>query len=126
MTSQHFPSWYPKRGLFKVEIPSKYQFYRRSSRIRDKVGVTTHHPDYEPEKMALSDDEKVKKQNLLHFLLQQNHHSLRQGQQDQPLKKKNRRLFQHRKHSHKIPQSINHLLPHVSKITSIVILKVEV
>ena len=60
MTSQYIPSWYPKRDLSKVEIPLKYQFFKKSSCIRDRVGATARDPNYVLEIVAFFDNEKVK------------------------------------------------------------------
>ena len=45
MTSEKFLSWVPKRAPSKVELPSKYRYRRRSSRIRDRVCAAAKDPD---------------------------------------------------------------------------------
>ena len=60
MTSKQAPSWLPKKDPSKVELPFKYRYQWRSSRIRDKVGSAARDPDFVPETVALSADESPK------------------------------------------------------------------
>ena len=52
MARKNVPSWYPPRPLSKVVPPP---IKRRSSKIRSKI---TYDPNYEPETIDLSDDDK--------------------------------------------------------------------
>ena len=63
MTLEKFPSWLPKRALSKVELPSKYRYQRRSSRIRDRVGAAAKDPDFVPKMVNLSEGESNKSSN---------------------------------------------------------------
>ena len=60
MTSKQAPSWLPKRTSSKVELPSKYRYQKRSSRIRDRVGSVARDLDFVPKIVALSKDESPK------------------------------------------------------------------
>ena len=60
MTSEKVPSWLPKRASSKVELPSKYRYQRRSSRIRDQVGVAAKDPDFVPKMVTLLEGESDK------------------------------------------------------------------
>ena len=60
MTSKKVPSWVPKRGYSKVEILSKYQFYRRSSLIKDRMGDTARELNYVSEIVAFFEEESKK------------------------------------------------------------------
>ena len=63
MTSKNTPSWLPKRGSSKVELPSKYQFQIKSSRIKDRVNATAKDPDFMPETISFYEDESDKNAN---------------------------------------------------------------
>ena len=63
MTLEKFPSWLPKRAPSKVELPSKYRYQRRSSRIRDRVGAAAKDPDFVPKTVNLSEGESNKSSN---------------------------------------------------------------
>ena len=60
MTLEKVPSWLPKRYPSKVELPMKYRYQRRFSRIRDRVGAAAKDLDFVPEMVTLSEGESDK------------------------------------------------------------------
>ena len=60
MTSEKVSSWLRKRPRSKVELPTKYRYQRRSSRIRDRVGAAAKDLNYVPETVTLSEGESDK------------------------------------------------------------------
>ena len=63
MTSEKVPSWLPKRAPSKVELPLKYRYQKRSSKIKDQVGAAAKDLDFVPETVTLSEGESDKSAN---------------------------------------------------------------